>query len=231
MRLRALPWCWALGIEFSYDCYWGCWLFGAVGGRGGAVPIIWSVSCECFGEGQGGCLICIAALHHGRLQHTILAFIALVKLGWHNNVRCLTQCGEDSTFVWIWSILGWLSFFWVLAPPIHCSATSGSSTIVSGLCFRCPGFYWREGLQPGVTGAESWVLSPTKSWNHFLSHPLFTHPPSTSGSKFMQVISMCSKVSYMCLCSVTYASKVAIFCTFCNPYNSSRCDTFFPTGF
>ena len=43
--------------------------------------------------------------------------------------------------------------------------------------------------------------------------------------------SMCSKVSYMFLCSFMYAAKVAILNTFYTLYIPCRCDIFFSYGF
>ena len=62
----------------------------------------------------------------GRMKKTYPAFIASVKLGWHNNVRCLTQFSVDSPLILISAFWGLSAFLWWLisadAAVLFCKA-------------------------------------------------------------------------------------------------------------
>ena len=70
----------------------------------------------------------------GRMKKTYPAFIASVKLGWHNNVRCLSQFSVDSTLILIWAFWGMSAFLWW---PISTDAAVLSCKAQNHVCVLC----------------------------------------------------------------------------------------------
>ena len=121
----------------------------------------------------------------GGLQHTIPAFLALVKLGWQNNVCCLTQCSENSTFVWIWNVWGWLSSLWCWPPP------SAAVPFHEALHWLADSASGAQTTPEGKACSPMWLVLCHGYLFKFLKSLYHVHPPIQAGSLMMQVIAIC----------------------------------------
>ena len=133
--LLVILWSCALGDRFSYDCWsdaeWVVQQADVVGQPEESYFLL----LDCLVMVQCGVWSELQLCTSGRLKHTYPAFLASVKLGWQNNVCCLTQFSVDSTLFLIWAFWALRVFLWWLlstdAAVLFCKAQNYACVLCS----------------------------------------------------------------------------------------------------